>query len=198
MDSINELLADEELELIVVNTPNYTHFDYTIKALKAGKHVLLEKPAAGTSNEVKIIYDLSKKVNKQVMVYQNRRWDSRFVQVKQIIESGRLGEIAEVHFRIDRFKRSIGNKSFKETPLIPGSGLQYDLGSHLLDNAICLFGKRSGFIKTLGTYRHGSAVADYFHYHLSYPDQLHVFLTSGLLIAEVLLGFTVHGSEGVL
>ena len=77
-DSIDDLLNDDEIELIIVNTPNYTHFDYTLKALNAGKHVLLEKPATVTSVEVKIIFDLARQVNRQVMLYQNRRWDSGF------------------------------------------------------------------------------------------------------------------------
>lgn len=195
-NSIDELLADDEIELVVVNTPNDTHFDFAIKALNAGKHVLLEKPAAATSAEVKIIYDLSRKVNKHVMLYQNRRWDSGFLQVKEVIESGKLGQLIEVYFRMDRYKRTLSPKLFKETASTPANGIVYDLGAHLVDNAICLFGKPLSFTKTTGIYREGSEVADYFTYHLSYPNQLNVFLTSSLLIAEVLPGFTLHGTLG--
>jgi scyllo-inositol 2-dehydrogenase (NADP+) len=195
-NSIEELLADDEIELIVVNTPNDTHFDYTIRAFNAGKHVLLEKPAAATSAEVKIMYDLARKKNLHLMLYQNRRWDSGFLQVKEIIESGRLGQLEEVYFRMDRFKRALSPKSFKETAATPANGLVYDLGAHLVDNAIALFGKPLSFTKTIGVYREWSEVPDYFTYHLKYPNQLNVFLTSGLLVAEILPGFAIHGTEG--
>jgi predicted dehydrogenase len=195
-NSIDELLADDEIELVIVNTPNDTHFDFAIKALNAGKHILLEKPAAATSAEAKIIYDLGRKVNRHVMLYQNRRWDSGFLQVKEVIESGKLGQLIEVYFRMDRYKRALSPKLFKETASTPANGLVYDLGAHLVDNAICLFGKPLSFTKTTGIYREGSQVPDYFNYHLSYPNQLNVYLTSGLLMAEVLPGFAIYGTLG--
>jgi predicted dehydrogenase len=195
-DTVDELLNDDEIELVVVNTPNNTHFEYALKALEAGKHVLLEKPAAATVNEVKEIFDFARKVNKQVMLYQNRRWDSGFLLVKEIVESGKLGQLVEVHFRFDRFKRAIGPKLFKETAITPANGLVYDLGAHLVDNAICLFGKPLSFYKTTGIYRENSEVVDYFHYHLIYPNQLNVFLTSGLLMAGGLPGFVLYSTSG--
>jgi scyllo-inositol 2-dehydrogenase (NADP+) len=195
-DSIDALLNDDEIELVIVNTPNDTHFDFTIAALSAGKHVLLEKPAAATSAEVKIMFDLAKQVNRHLMLYQNRRWDSGFLLVKDVIESGRLGELIEINFRFDRYKRALSPKLFKEKAAAQANGLGYDLGPHLIDNVICLFGKPLSFKKTTGIYREGSEVADYFHYHLSYPNQLNVYLTSGLLLAEVLPGFAVHGTLG--
>jgi predicted dehydrogenase len=195
-NSTDELLADPEIELVIVNTPNDTHFDLASKALNAGKHVLLEKPAAPTAAEVKILFDLSKKVNKHLMVYHNRRFDSGFLLVKEIIESGRLGQLIEVTFRMDRFKRALSPKAFKETAATPANGVVYDLGSHLVDNAIALFGRPLSFNKTTGIYREGSEVADYFNYHLKYPNQLNVYLTSGLLLAEVLPGFSIYGAQG--
>jgi len=195
-DSIDELLNDDEIELVVVNTPNDTHFDYALKALNAGKHALLEKPAAATSAEVKIMFDAARKVKRHLMLYQNRRWDSGFLQVKEVIEGGRLGQLIEVYFRMDRYKRALSPKLFKETAATPANGLVYDLGAHLVDNTICLFGKPLSFTKTTGIYREGSEVPDYFNYHLSYPNQLNVYLTSGLLIAEVLPGFAIHGTLG--
>jgi scyllo-inositol 2-dehydrogenase (NADP+) len=87
-NSVEALLNDDEIELVVVNTPSFTHYELAMQALKAGKHVLIEKPIAATGTQVKAIYDLARKVNKHVMVYQNRRWDSDFLSVKEIIESG--------------------------------------------------------------------------------------------------------------
>lgn len=195
-NSVDELLADDDIELVVVNTPNDTHFDFAAKALNAGKHVLLEKPAAATSAEAKKLFDLARKLNLHLMLYQNRRWDSGFLQVKEVIESGRLGKLEEVHFRMDRFKRALSPKLFKETATTPANGVVYDLGAHLVDNAIALFGPPVSFTKTTGIFREGSQVPDYFNFHLKYPNQLNVYLTSGLLIAEVLPGFAVHGTEG--
>ena len=195
-NSIDELLADDEIELIVVNTPNTTHFDFTMRALNAGKHVLLEKPAAATAAEGKQMYDLAKSKNLHLMLYQNRRYDSGFMLTRDVIESGRLGQLIEVHMRFDRYKAALGVKAFKEKKENPANGLTYDLGPHLLDNIIALFGRPESFHKTTGIYREGSEVDDYFNYHLIYPNQLNVYLTSCLLVAEHLPGFVVHGTLG--
>jgi scyllo-inositol 2-dehydrogenase (NADP+) len=195
-NNIDELLNDRELELIVVNTPNNTHFDLAKQALQAGKHVLIEKPIAVTSAEVKELYDLGRLVNKHVMVYQNRRWDSDFISVKKVIGSGRLGELIEVNFRFDRYKPTLSPKLFKETKHVPANGLVYDLGPHLIDQAISLFGRPLSFKKTTATHREGSEVIDYFNFHLSYPHRLNVYLTSCLLIAEPVPSFVVHGTLG--
>ncbi|TFF40127.1 Gfo/Idh/MocA family oxidoreductase [Mucilaginibacter psychrotolerans] len=195
-NSIDELLADEEVELIIVNTPNNLHLEHAIAAMRAGKHVLVEKPAAATAAQVKELFDVGRETGKHVMVYQNRRYDSGFISTKSIIESGRLGTLQEVIFRLDRYKMQINVKAFKETKETPANGLVYDLGAHLVDNAIALFGRPLSFHKTTGIYREGSEVPDYFHFHLLYPNQLNVFLTSGLLIAEEQPGFIVNGTLG--
>ena len=181
---------------MIVNTPSNLHFEHTLKALQAGKHVLLEKPAAATGEEVKQLFNTSRELGKHLMVYQNRRYDSGFLSTKEVIESGRLGTLIEVTFRMDRYKAAIGVKSFKETKGIPAGGLVYDLGPHLIDNAIALFGRPLSFNKTTGIYREGSEVPDYFHYHLIYPNQLNVYLTSGLQIAGETPGFWVNGTLG--
>lgn len=195
-NSVDELLADDEIELAIINTPNNTHFDFAMQALAAGKHVLIEKPAAVTTRQVKLLYDLGRKMNKRVMVYQNRRWDSDFLSVKEIIESGRLGKLIEVHFRFDRYKPTLSPKLFKETKSAAANGLVYDLGPHLIDQAISIFGRPLSFKKTTATHRESSEVVDYFNFHLAYPHQLNVYLTSGLLIAAQLPAFVVHGTLG--
>jgi scyllo-inositol 2-dehydrogenase (NADP+) len=195
-NSIDELINDNEIELIIVNTPNYLHFEHAQLALKAGKHVLIEKPAAVTSEEVIKLYEQGREVDRKVMVYQNRRYDSGFQSVKEVIESGRLGELIEVHFRFDRYKASIGPKLFKEKRDMPANGLVYDLGAHLVDNAICLFGKPLSFDKVTAAHRLGSEVPDYFSFRLTYPNQLNVYLTSSMLTVEPTAGFVVNGSIG--
>jgi scyllo-inositol 2-dehydrogenase (NADP+) len=104
-DNIDELLNDAEIELIIVNTPSNLHLEHAIKAMRAGKHVLVEKPAAATSVEqVKELFDVGREANKHVMIYQNRRYDSGFISTKEVIESGRLGTLQEVIFRLDSYK----------------------------------------------------------------------------------------------
>jgi len=195
-NSVDELLADPSIELVIVNTPPYTHFELAHKALKARKHVLIEKPMVANSEEARTLFDLGRKVGKHVMIYQNRRWDSDFVSMKKVIESGRLGELIEVHFRFDRYKTALSPKIFKEQRSFAASGLVYDLGPHLIDQAISLFGKPLSFEKTTGIYRENSEVPDYFHFHLKYPNHLNVFLTSGLLIAQPTPSFVAHGTLG--
>jgi scyllo-inositol 2-dehydrogenase (NADP+) len=195
-DQTEELLNDEQIELIIVNTPNNTHFDLAKRSLQAGKHVLVEKPIAAIIAEVKELYDLARKAGKHLMVYQNRRWDSDFLSVKEVVEGGRLGQLIDVHFRFDRYKMTLSPKQFKETKSMAPNGLAYDLGPHLVDQAISLFGRPLRFTKTTATYREDSQVDDYFHFHLSYPNQLNVYLTSGLLIAQPTPSFVVHGTLG--
>lgn len=195
-NSIDELLADKEIELVIVNTPGYTHFDFAMQALKSGKYVLIEKPASGTVEQVKALYDEARTRNLHVMVYQNRRWDSDFQSVKQVIESGRLGKLIEVHFRFDRYSPALSPKVFKEDAELGTNGLVYDLGPHLLDQIISLFGRPLSFNKQVGINREDSTVIDYFSIQLSYPNQLNVFVTSSLLVAQPLPSFVVHGTLG--
>jgi predicted dehydrogenase len=195
-NSVEEILKDSEIELIIVNTPNFTHFDFAKQALRAGKHVLIEKPAAGNVTEIKELFDVARSANRKVFAYQNRRWDSDFLSVKEIVESGRLGKLTEVNFRYDRYKPALNPKPFKETKDTPINGIVYELGPHLIDQAIHLFGKPLSFDKLITIQRENSEVPDYVNYRLDYPAGLVVYLTSGLLIADPVPSFVVHGSLG--
>ncbi|WP_210114472.1 Gfo/Idh/MocA family oxidoreductase [Hymenobacter elongatus] len=193
-DSIDELLADDHLELVVVNTPSNTHAEFTRRALVAGKHVLLEKPVATSPDEVRELWALARHHGRHLLAYQNRRWDSDFQLVKQVVESGQLGQLLEVTFRFDRFKSTLNPKPFKEM-LVPGSGLLYDLGPHLLDQVISLFGQPRHVRKTTGRFRAGTQVDDYFSLQLLYAG-FTVTVASGLLIADPLPAFVLHGTRG--
>jgi predicted dehydrogenase len=194
--SVAELLADPSLELVVVNTPSATHVELARQALLAGKHVLLEKPVATSAAEVRELFDLARQQGRQLFAYQNRRWDTDFGSVRRVVESGQLGRLIEVHFRYDRFKPQLNPKKFKEDADSPGSGLVFDLGPHLVDQAISLFGQPLKVERTQGSYRESSQVADYFSLHLHYPDGLHVYLTSSLLVADPGPAFVLHGTQG--
>lgn len=193
--SVDELLADPEIELVTINTPNYTHFDFAQKALRAGKHVLLEKPFTVTSAEAKQLFEEAKKLNLHILPYQNRRYDSDFLAVKDVIESGKLGRLVEAHIRYDRYRYTIGPKVFKETPM-PGSGLQYDLGPHLLDMVIALFGEPLEWTKSLGYFRPDTQVDDYAVMILKYPDHFQVFITMSMLVVAQQPAFIINGTKG--
>jgi scyllo-inositol 2-dehydrogenase (NADP+) len=194
-NSIEELLADEAIDLVIINTPNYTHYEYAKQALIAGKHILVEKPFTATTAQAKELFTLAKKVGKKALVYQNRRYDSGFNAVKNIIASGKLGKLVEVHFRYDRYRNEIGAKVFKEEPF-EASGLSYDLGPHLLDQAISLFGRPLSFHKVLSKNRIGTKVDDYFAIQLSYPNELNVFVTASMLVADIQSAFVLNGMLG--
>lgn len=192
--SMDELLADESIDLIVVNTPTNTHFEYAKKVLEAGKHVIVEKAFTTTSEEAIILRDLAIEKNKQISVYQNRRWDSDFQTVKQVIDHGWLGSIIEAEFHFDRFKHALSEKIHKEIPTL-GAGLLSDLGPHLIDQALYLFGMPQQLFADIRTLRAGSLVDDYFDLLFYYPD-LRVRLKSSLLVKEPIPSFIVHGKLG--
>jgi len=195
-DTIDELLNDAEIELIAVNTPGKTHYDFAKRTLLAGKHVLIEKPAAASVAEVKELFDLGRQQNKQVFVYQNRRWDSDFQSLKQVIKSGKLGKLIELTVRFDRYNPVLSPKAFKEEGDSNANGLVYDLGPHVLDQVISLFGKPLRYTKVTGRNRLGTQVDDYFFFQLSYPDQLNVLVAGSLLTAQPMPAFVAHGTLG--
>lgn len=194
-NNVEDILKDDKIELIIVNTPSYTHFDYAKQALNAGKHVLIEKPFTCNAVETKELFKIAKEAGKYVMAYQNRRWDSDFNSIKQVLESGDLGKLIEVNFRWDRYAKALSPKKYKELPE-PGNGIGYDLCSHLLDQVISLFGKPLKSTKTLNRYRPDTLTDDYAHFHLIYPDQLNVYITASLLTANPLPSFALHGTDG--
>ncbi|AII53150.1 Gfo/Idh/MocA family oxidoreductase [Hymenobacter sp. APR13] len=195
-DSVAELLADPQLELVVVNTPNDTHFALVRQALQARKHVLIEKPVATTVAELDELLALAAAQNLYVLAYQNRRWDSDFQLVRQVVESGQLGRLTEVHFRFDRYKLALNAKTFKEDPSVAGSGLSFDLGPHVLDQALSLFGRPERTHVTRASHRPNSRVDDYFHVHLQYPQGLNVFVAGSLLTAAPGPAYVLHGTRG--
>lgn len=194
-DNVDALIADKQIDLVIVNTPNYLHFEHAKLALEAGKHVLVEKPFTATTKQTLALFELADKMNKQIFVYQNRRWDSDFLSIKKVIDSGKLGKLNEIHFRFDRYRAAIGPKLFKEQPF-DACGLQYDLGPHLLDQIISLFGKPLSFQKFLGKNRPDTQVDDYFSIQLSYPNSLSVFVHANLLVVDPQAAFVLHGAHG--
>ena len=193
-NSLESMLADEAVALVIVNTPNHTHFEFAKKALQAGKDVLVEKAFTVTVSEAEELITIAKEKNKSLSVFQNRRYDSDFKTVKKIVEAGNLGNLVEIEFHFDRYKPELSPKQHKETS-IPGSGLLHDLGPHLIDQALYLFGLPQSVFGFLNTVRPGSVVNDYFDITLFYPTKT-VRLKSSLLVKELLPAFILHGTNG--
>ncbi|MBD0277526.1 MAG: Gfo/Idh/MocA family oxidoreductase [Flavisolibacter sp.] len=192
--TLEEMLSDKEVELVVVNTPNYTHYDYAKKALEAGKHVIVEKPFTVTVAEGEELIDLADKKGKLLSVYQNRRYDSDYRTVKKIVEEGWLGTLCEAEFHYDRYKEELSPKVHKEVPG-SGTGALYDLGSHLIDQALQLFGMPQAVFGDIRIIRPISQVDDYFEVLLYYPE-LRVRLHSSYLVREPLPAYILHGNKG--
>lgn len=191
------LLADESIELVVVNTPNYTHYELAKAALNAGKHVLIEKPFSVTKAEAEELFSLAFRKNLKVLAYQNRRFDSDFLAVQKVVKSGRLGKITEAHLRFDRYRNEISEKKFKEEA-IPGAGIFYDLGAHMVDQAIALFGIPAEFTKTYGKYRANTEVDDVAHAHLKYDNGLNVYISTNMLVVKQQPAYVIYGINGTL
>jgi predicted dehydrogenase len=192
--SLEEILNDTKVELVVVNTPTSTHFDYTKKALEAGKHVVVEKAFTTTVEEAQQLKSLAESKNLKLSVFQNRRWDSDFKTVAKVIREGWLGEIVEAEIHFDRFKDELSPKPHKETPG-PGAGILNDLSPHLIDQSICLFGMPDAVFADLRITRPGSRVDDYFEILLYYP-KLRVRLKSGYQVREPLPAYSIFGRRG--
>lgn len=193
--SIEELLKDDELELIIITSPNETHFPFAEMALRAGKHVVVEKPFTNTSEEAMELVDLAKKTGKICSVYQNRRYVADFLTMKQIYQQGLLGELHEFEAHYDRYRpdpRTYG--LWREKPL-PGSGVFYDLGPHLVDQALQLFGHPKYIIADIRKQKPYSVVDDYFDIRLDYGF-LKVLLKSGMLVREMGPRYMMHGTKG--
>ncbi|TDB65101.1 Gfo/Idh/MocA family oxidoreductase [Arundinibacter roseus] len=192
--SVDELLADESIDLVFICTPNDTHYRYAMDALHNGKHVVIEKPFANTENEAQEIFDLAREKGLVATAYQNRRWDSDFLTIQKLIQEDKLGAIVEYESRYDRFRPNILPNTWKEKQA-EGSGNVYNLGPHLLDQAFVLFGTPQTVTANIRTVRENSTVDDYFDIRLGYENTT-VIVKSSLMVYENSLRYTVHGTKG--
>ena len=192
--NINDILTDKDIDLVIVSSPNETHFDYARKSLLAGKHVLIEKPMASTVAECEILMDLAKRQGKVLSVYQNRRFDGDFQTVKKVIKNQLVGDILNCEFRFDRWSPNANPKKWKETPSLV-TGVLYDLGAHILDQALVLFGKPKSFRGQVMTQRENTTIDDAFDLRLDY-GRFQVTLKASLLVREPTPRYMVHGTRG--
>ncbi|WP_346237443.1 Gfo/Idh/MocA family oxidoreductase [Niabella insulamsoli] len=193
--SFEELLADDSLELIIVNTPVQTHFEYAKAALEAGKHIVVEKPFTVNAEEAKALDELATEKQLHLIVYQNRRYDGDYRSIKNIVENQLLGSLKEAELRYDRYRTGHSGKAHKEGDQ-PGAGNLHDLGAHLIDQAIQLFGFPEAVFADVFTMRENMIANDYFEVILYYPRPFRVRVKGTVFARESVYPFVLHGELG--
>lgn len=189
------ILQDPEIDLVIVATTNDTHFDLAKAALQAGKHVVVEKPFTVTSGQADELISLAREKGKLLTVYQNRRWDSDFKTVKKLLQNEMLGRLVEYEAHFDRFRPIPASETWKEEDQ-PGTGILYDLGSHLIDQALVLFGPPQEVYADLRTQRSGGRIIDNFDLTLYYANGLKTILKAGMLVKQPRPRFVLSGDKG--
>jgi predicted dehydrogenase len=197
--SADEMFADQSIDIIVVTTTPDTHFIFTKSALESGKHVIVEKPFVPTSSEAQQLIDISKKTGKLICVYQNRRWDTDFLTVQQLIKEDKLGSVVEFETHFDRYKPERPPTWKGMLTMDKAGGVIYDLGTHLIDQAYVLFGMPESVVGIFSNQRNDGAQE---------PDSMTVLLRYGkggplvtakagvLSIETEQLRYWVRGSKG--
>lgn len=187
-----ELLARKDIDVVVIATPTQSHFAQARAALEAGKHVVVDKPVTVTAAEARALARLARERKRVLTVFQNRRWDADFVTLRKLLDQGRLGEINGYHARWDRF-RPQPSASWRNRPE-PASGMVYDLGSHLIDQVLVLFGRPDWLQADVFTQRPGAQTEDGFEILMA-KGKLRITLGVSYLASEGGWRFRVHGSE---
>jgi scyllo-inositol 2-dehydrogenase (NADP+) len=191
---VEEVFSDSHIELVVVNTPNDTHYEYSRKAIEAGKHVVLEKPFTVTVEEADKLIALAARHDRMIAPFQNRRWDGGFLTVQKIIKEGKLGKIAEYESHYDRFRNYIQPDTWKEVST-RGTGILYNLGSHMIDQVLVLFGLPKEVDARIGSQREGGEVDDFYDIRLHYDGFLAI-IKSSYLVCDPGPQYIIHGTQG--
>ncbi|KWA79542.1 oxidoreductase [Burkholderia ubonensis] len=190
---LDALLALDDIECVVIATPNDTHFPLARQVLDAGRHVVVDKPVTLTSDEALALARLANARSRVFAPFHNRRWDGDFLTVRRVVESGELGRIAYVTSHFDRFRPQVRVRWREEAAR--GGGLLLDLGPHLIDQALALFGLPDTVSATVKTRRDNGSAPDFVHVQLGYPDK-DVALHASALSAIEPARFTLHGTRG--
>jgi predicted dehydrogenase len=191
--SPEQLFAMEEIDLVVIPTPNDTHHPLAALALAAGKHVVVDKPFTLNLAEARDLVVRAETARKLLSVFHNRRWVADFLTVQKLLASGQLGKITHFESHFDRFRPEVRQR-WREGAGV-GAGLWYDLGPHLLDQALCLFGLPHSIFLDKALQRDGALADDWFHAILNYGE-LRVILHASALVAKEGPRFIIHGTKG--
>lgn len=185
--------ADAAIDLVILPTPNATHAALAAQALAAGKHVVVDKPFTVTVAEARGLVELAQARGRVVSVFQNRRWDADFLTLRRLLAAGSVGRPVHLESRFDRFRPEVPDRWRDRAG--SGSGLWYDLGPHLVDQALQLFGPPRAIFLDLAAQRDGAVTDDRFHALLRY-DRLRVVLHASTLAVAATPRFELHGTSG--
>jgi len=193
--SLEELLAIETIRLVVIATPNQTHFPFAMRCLEAGRDVVVDKPFTNTAQEAVELVRAAKELKRILTVYHDRRYDADFQGLRKLVADGKLGRIVRFEAHYDRFRSKLKPGAWREVPG-PGSGVLADLGPHLLDYALTLFGAPERVTGDVRTEREGFVTDDAFDIWLHYPGKLMAVLGESMLSAVLRPRFLVMGTNG--
>ena len=192
--SLDELLALPDLQLIVVTTPNPSHYELARQSLMSGRHVVIDKPMTPTSAEAKELARIAEEKRLVLSVYQNRRWDGDFLTVKKLIAEGVLGQLISYESHYERYRPQRRPQVWRERNEA-GSGVLFDIGVHLIDQAMSLFGRPKSVFAEVRCEREGAVVDDAFDVVLHY-DRMRAFLRGTMFAAAPGPRFVLHGVRG--
>jgi scyllo-inositol 2-dehydrogenase (NADP+) len=193
--SLDELLAIEEVRLVVIATPNDTHYPFARQCLAAGRDVIVDKPFTTTLEEAKLLVQFARDTGRLLTVYQNRRYDGDFQAIWQLVAQGALGRIVRFETAYDRYRPQLKPGAWRET-LRPGSGILFDIAPHLLDHSAMLFGLPEAITADVRTERENALADDAFDITLHYPKAMRAVLRSSILAAAPRPRFVLFGTQG--
>ena len=193
--TLDELLADKEIQLCVIATPNDSHFALARACLLAGRHVVVDKPFAPTLAGAEELVRLAAERGRLITVYQDRRWDGDFGTIKKIVQSGCLGTIVEYECRYDRFRPEPKPNAWREKADQAGAGVLFDLGPHVIDQALGLFGEPDAIVASAFCERETSEVDDSFDVCMQYP-RLRAMGRARIIAYAPGPHFLIHGTKG--
>lgn len=189
------LINRDDIDLVVLASPNETHRPLAETALASGKHVVVDKPFTLDLADARAVVAAARRAGRIVSVFQNRRWDSDFLAVRKAIADGLIGEVRHFESHIDRFRPQVRPRWREQA--VPGAGLWLDLGPHLVDQALCLFGMPHRVQANFAAQRKGAVVEDWVHVILDYGPR-RVILHAGMLACGGGHRFVAHGDKGTL
>ena len=193
--TLDELLSDKTIGLCVVATPNDSHFAYAKACLEADRDVVVDKPMTPTMAEAEQLVKLAAERGRLITVYQDRRWDGAFLTVKKLIRQELLGTVAEYEARFDRFRLDAKSGAWREVADFPAAGVLWDLGPHLIDGALVLFGEPETICASALRQRETSTVDDAFDVIMQYP-RLRATLRARIIAYAPSHHLLVHGTQG--
>lgn len=192
--NLDELLAIKTIRLVVIATPNDTHYEFARRCLEAGRDVLVDKPFATTLEEARLLVRLAKETGRLLTVYQNRRYDGDFQAIRQLVADGTLGRIVRFETNYDRFRPQLKPRAWRETSR-PGSGILFDIAPHLIDHALVLFGLPQAVTADVRIERENAVADDAFDLMFHYSSGMRAVLRSSILAAAPRPRFVLLGTQ---